>query len=676
MGGDYKWASSINGDDVDSNLNSVTSPWRGPLAAGVSAVLVLVIAFLDHGTGPEIGFSIFYLIPIILASWVGGFSYGTLISLLSAAAWLYVDRLSATYSSPLVPYWNAMIRLIFFLGFAYLLAQRRSAARATEDARKELEIRVAKRTSDLQEANQQLNRELAEHKRTQEQRARLSMAVDQSAESILITDTEVNIVYVNPAFERTTGYTREEVLGKNPRILKSGHQPAEFYRTMWETLVRGEAWSGRMTNRTKDGKLFEEEATIVPVHDEKGRLVNYVAVKRDVTREVQLEEQLRQSQKMEAIGRLAGGVAHDFNNLLTIINGYSQMVLQDLEPQSELHGQVEEISKAGDRAATLTRQLLAFSRRQVLRPQALDLNSVVSNMGKMLKRLMGDDIELDVRLSSGLRQVKADPGQIEQVLMNLAVNARDAMPGGGKLTIETSNVELDGSYTETHATVVPGPYVMVAITDSGTGMDAETKAHVFEPFFTTKPKGKGTGLGLATVYGIIKQSGGYVWLYSEPGHGTTFKIYFPVSEEDVQPVAPGMEKQSEIEGNETILLVEDQDEVRALAQLMLETKGYKVLPAAGPTEAMQMFSQRKDCIHLLLTDVVMPVMNGTELAQKLIALCPEMKVVFMSGYTDDSVVRHGMLGSGMYYIQKPFTPQALVGKVREALGPRDSSVTS
>jgi PAS domain S-box-containing protein len=676
MGGDYRWASSINGKNADSRPKTATSPWPAPVIAGTSAVLVLVIALLDHATGPEIGFSIFYLIPIIIASWVGGFSYGTLISLLSAAAWLYVEKLTVTYSSPLVPYWNATIRLIFFLGFAYLLAQRKSASRVAEETRKELEIRVVERTADLQEAVQRLNHELAEHKRTEESRARLAMAVDQSAESIVITDTEANIVYVNPSFERTSGYTREEVLGKNPRILKSGRQPAEFYRAMWESLARGEAWSGRMSNRAKDGKLYEEEATIAPVHDEKGQLVNYVAVKRDVTREFQLEEQLRQSQKMEAIGRLAGGVAHDFNNLLTIINGYSQLVLEDLEPQNPSRVQVEEISKAGERAAALTRQLLAFSRRQVLQPQVLNLNAAVSNMGKMLKRLIGEDIELDVHLEDPLHQVKADPGQIEQVLMNLVVNARDAMPAGGKLTIETSNVELDSAYSQTHATVVPGSYVMIAVTDSGTGMDDATRAHVFEPFFTTKPKGKGTGLGLATVYGIIKQSGGYIWLYSERGHGTTFKIYFPVSEGNVQPTTSRTPKRVDIEGNETILLVEDQEEVRTLAQLMLETKGYTVLSAAGPLKALHIVSQRKDCIHLLLTDVVMPAMNGTELAQKLIALCPEMKVVYMSGYTDDSVVRHGMLGIGMYYIQKPFTPEGLVGKVREALGPRNPSKSS
>src|SRR5437773_9313187 len=385
-----------------------------------------------------------------------------------------------------------------------------------------------------------------------------------------------------------------------------------------------------------------------------------------------LEEQLRQAHKMEAIGRLAGGIAHDFNNLLTVINGYSELVLNSLGANLHARKNVEQIKKAGRRAATLTRQLLAFSRRQVLQLRVLDLNAVVTNFEAMLQPLIGEDILLEAVLQPGLGLVKVDPGQIEQIILNLTVNARDAMPEGGKLTIETANVELDEAYARRHVSVRPGPYVMLAISDTGCGMDAETQARIFEPFFTTKEPGKGTGLGLSTVYGIVKQSGGDIWVYSEPGRGTTFKIYLPWVEGAVETVEPGVAPARDVRGSETILLGEDDGGIRRLVRQVLAERGYWVLEAIHGTHAIQISEQHTVPIHLLVTDVVMPGMSGRDLAERLKPSRPNMKVLFMSGYTDKAIVHHGELDPGTAVVRKQFTPDALARKLREVLHSRSA----
>ncbi len=380
-----------------------------------------------------------------------------------------------------------------------------------------------------------------------------------------------------------------------------------------------------------------------------------------------LEDQLRQSQKMEAIGQLTGGIAHDFNNLLTVINGYSELSLQALSTGDPLYDNLEQIKEAGSRAAALTRQLLAFSRKQVLEPKVLDLNAIVTNLDKLLQRVIGEDIDLVPLLKPGLGRVKADPGQIEQVIMNLAVNARDAMPEGGKLTIETANVELDEHLVKRHMAMKPGPYVMLAISDTGCGMDAEIQKRIFEPFFTTKESGKGTGLGLATSYGIVKQSGGSIWVYSEVGKGTTFKIYLPRVTETAESIFPGALPSSSLAGSETILLVEDSEPLRKLVHAILAKCGYAMLVASTRDEALQICRQYSGSIHLMLTDVVLPGMTIRELADRLVAIRPDMKVLHMSGYTDETIVRHGVLEAGVAYLQKPFTGQTLLRKVREVL---------
>jgi PAS domain S-box-containing protein len=496
----------------------------------------------------------------------------------------------------------------------------------------------------------------------------LSTVMEQSEQSVIITDTKGDIIYVNPAFERNSGYSRAEALGQNPRLLKSNQHEAAFYAQLWATISAGQVWRGRFINKKKDGTLYTEEGSITPVRDEYGVIINYVGLQRDVTRELELEEQYRQAQKMEAIGRLSGGVAHDFNNLLVVINGYSELLLgRYLDAASPLRKHVEEIARAGERAASLTQQLLAFSRKQVLQPKVLNLNEVVAQAEKMLRRLIGEDIDLVSRLRPDLGEVKADPGQIEQIILNLGVNARDAMPRGGKLIIETANVELDETYTSQHAEVKPGQYVMLAVSDTGIGMDAATKARIFEPFFTTKEQGRGTGLGLATVYGIVKQSGGHIWVYSEVGRGTTFKIYLPRVNEAAQPLEQSADLTGTAGGVETVLLVEDETIVRTLARQVLELNGYTVLEAEHGQAALRLAQQHQP-IHLLLTDLIMPGgLTGRDLAEQLGAIRPEMKVLYMSGYTDDAIVHYDVLTSEVHFLQKPFTPLTLSAKVRQVL---------
>ena len=407
-------------------------------------------------------------------------------------------------------------------------------------------------------------KDTTEGRRTEAKLGRLSAVVERSKEAVLITTVDGTIVYSNPAFTEITGYTCEQAVGRNPRFLKSGRQDAAFYRNLWDILSAGKIWHGEMTNRRQDGGLYVQDTTIIPVQDTYGATKHFIAIGLDVTEQRKTEGQLRQAQKMEFVGRLAGGIAHDFNNLLTVISGYGQLLKELLETDSPLQAYCEEVLKAGERAAGLTRQLLAFSRRQIVVPQVLDVNSVVADLEKMLRRLIGEDIELVTVPQHDLWAVKADRGQMEQVIVNLAVNARDAMPQGGKLAIQTANRMLDESFARTHIGAAAGPHVMLAVCDTGVGMDAETLAHIFEPFFTTKDKGKGTGLGLATVYGIVKQSAASIWAYSERGRGSTFKIYLPRSDEAALEVRDVTQRSKSAAGSETVLVVEDEEGVRSL----------------------------------------------------------------------------------------------------------------
>jgi PAS domain S-box-containing protein len=512
-----------------------------------------------------------------------------------------------------------------------------------------------------------LSLDITEQKRAEQENQLLVTAIHQAAEAVIITRSDGSIVYVNPAFEKISGYSREEALGHNPRILRSGKQDDAFYREMWKTLTSGRIWSGRIINRRRDGTLFTEETTISPVIDPEGSISNYVCVKRDVTRELSLEEQFRQSQKMEAIGQLAGGVAHDFNNLLSLIIGYSDVLLQSLPERDPMRSDVLEIHRAGERASALTRQLLTFSRKQPLNPQILDLNAVVAGMEEMLRRLIGEQIELVVNLASSLASVRADAGQIEQVILNLCVNARDAMPKGGRLTISTTNVALDQSFREAHFESGEGPHVMLAVSDNGFGMEESVRRRVFEPFFTTKPADKGTGLGLSTVYGIVRQSGGSIWMYSEVGTGTTFKIYLPESTGSVRKVTPPSQARLQEQTGETILLVEDEPAVRKLTARFLRTSGYNVVEVANGEDAITEYEKQPERFDLVLTDVSMPRLSGTDLVTRLRAAHPELRALFMSGYIENTVTQFEDLDHQAHFIAKPFTAAELSRKVREAL---------
>jgi PAS domain S-box-containing protein len=473
--------------------------------------------------------------------------------------------------------------------------------------------------------------------------------------------------YVSPQVESILGYKPEEWLALAadwdqhihpddlPTVLAAEAQSA-----------KGAPFQAEFRVRRKDGReVWLSDTGVIVKGSDSHPVMEGIMV--DITERKALETQLQQSRKMEAVGRLAGGIAHDFNNLLTIISGYTELALSRPHLPQEVRSDIERIENASSRAAGLVRQLLAFSRKQVLQPKILDLNQIVLNLDSLLRRLMDERIEMVTQVGDHLGRVKADPAQIEQVIMNLVVNARDAMPDGGRLVVETCNTELDAKYAVDHASVKPGRYVMLAVSDTGVGMDEQTVAHIFEPFFTTKESGRGTGLGLSTVYGIVKQSGGYIWVYSEPGKGSTFKVYLPLVEEVSEETPAVRSLPRTQQGTETILLVEDEEAVRQLIQTVLTEQGYNVIAPLDPQEAQQIAAQKEGDIHLLLTDVVMPGISGRELAVKISARRPDIRVLYMSGYTDNVITSGGMLERGLAFLQKPFSPAALVQKVRDVL---------
>ena len=509
--------------------------------------------------------------------------------------------------------------------------------------------------------------DVTDRKQAEEIQARLATAVEQAAEAIVITDPDGNILYVNPSFEKVTGYAAEEAVGGNPRLLKSGRHDEAFYRRMWDGLRSQGVWSGRMINKRKNGTIYEEEMTISSVLDTNGNVANYVAVKRDVTREIQLEEQLRQAQKMEAIGQLAGGVAHDFNNILTVIQGNACLLMDNGMKPGEISESARQILAAAERAANLTRQLLLFSRKQVMQPISLELNSVVGGMTKMLQRILGEDIVFHSQFAPDLPAIHADAGMIEQVLLNLAVNSRDAMPNGGRLLIATSCQVIDEARALQTAGASPGRFVCLTVSDTGTGIDPEILPRIFEPFFTTKEVGKGTGLGLATVHGIVKQHHGWIEVKSEPGQGTAFHIWLPALDAGS---ATRQVKSTPAElpsGTETILFAEDEPSLRALVTNLLKRCGYKVIAAESGVAALALWREHKDKIQLLLTDLVMPGgVTGLKLAEMLHAEKPELRVVYTSGYSTE-LKQNTRLVDGVNYLQKPYAPAALARVIRGCL---------
>jgi PAS domain S-box-containing protein len=504
----------------------------------------------------------------------------------------------------------------------------------------------------------------AERRRAEAERATLVAAIEQTAEEILITDIEGSIQYCNAAFLSITGYSRDDVIGRNPRFLKSGQHDNDYYDALWKTILEGHVWTGQFINRKENGSLYHTEGTIAPLYDEDGNLSGFVSARHDITDRLRLESELLQAQKMESIGRLAGGVAHDFNNLLTVITGYSGLVESELNVTDRRRQYVKEIRVAGERAATLTRQLLAFSRKQTFRPVRLDLNRFTEDMCGMIQRLVGEDVVVETRLHPGLRAVSADPDQMSQILLNLAANSRDAMPDGGRLVFLTENVAAGaGAPIDAHP-----ESVLLAVTDTGVGISEENRQHLFEPFFTTKPRGRGTGLGLSIVYGIVQQSDGWIDVRSEPGKGTTFSIYLPALTD-----APVSETMSEptlmpsVPASGTVLVVEDDDEVRGLVKTVLESDGFRVLEAPGGQAALTLVHNYPEKIDLVITDVIMPEMTGKQLIDLLMPLCPGVKILYMSGYSGNVLARRGILDAHISYLAKPFSPGSLSANVREIL---------
>jgi len=610
-------------------------PARAPILRYGVAVLSTTLALIPAVLLPNVTESrlAVFAVAVMVSAWYGGWKPG-----LVATSFALTVSAYFSFSSEQSPaqFRSTMMRLALFVVLAALICWFNAALRAAQENLRRSEMHFRSLVTD-------------------------------APYGICRCDSAGQLLDVNPALLAVLGYSSaKELVGKH---LGGLYADTHHWFALADYLRSSAPFNGLIAEwKRKDGSSTVVRISGRAVSDgDKGKAFELFA--EDVTERRALEQQLRQSQKMEAVGRLAGGIAHDFNNLLMVISGYSEFLLDRLGPDPALRGPAQEIAGASQRASSLTRQLLAFSRKQMLAPKILDLNGVVTENLKMLTRVIGEDIDLVMVPAPALGAVRADAGQIDQVIMNLAVNARDAMPSGGKLTIETSNVSLDEEYARFHAPLRPGDYVMLAISDTGLGMDSETQSHIFEPFFTTKGP-KGTGLGLSTVYGIVKQSGGYVWVYSEVGKGTTFKIYLPrVAEraESLALVVSSQEAAPTEPGTETILLAEDEANLRYLARQFLEKQGYKVIEAADGAAAMQIAVAHEGVIHLLLTDVIMPGMNGRELAQRISEIRPNTKVLYMSGYTENVIGHNGTLDAGVRLLQKPFTLRDLKSKVREVL---------
>jgi PAS domain S-box-containing protein len=616
-------------------------------AAGYFVGALLLRLALNPALGSAVPYITFFS-AIMVASRYCGFGPGLFTTVLSAVA-VHFGAVPEPVPSALHG-WTDELGLALFLGVGGMISWVNYALRR-EIAR-----------------GHRLAKVLREHQE------RLQIALDAANEGLWEWKPDQNRMFFGPRFYALLGYEPDELPASLETWMKLIHpddrtlvekqfaEQIQRQRGTFQLEYRMAKKSGEYTWIQSRGKVIEWFSGRGPA-----RVVGTIA---DVSERRSLEVQFHQAQRLDSIGTLAGGVAHDFNNLLTVINGYAALLLEDA---SLLEDGLREIRRAGERAASLTRQLLAFSRKQLLQPTVLNLNDIVGDIEKMLRRLIGEDIDLIIKLATELANITADAGQLQQVLMNLAVNSRDAMPGGGTLLIETNNVELDEQYAAEHPQVRTGRYIMLAITDSGMGMPPEVKERIFEPFFTTKPKGMGTGLGLATVYGIVKQMGGWIWVYSEPGQGTTFKVYFPRTDEGISTV-PSLPK-TDVRGTEVILVVEDQEEVRKLAVTALQRQGYTVYSAGSATEALKFCDQHQGPLELLLTDVIMPDTSGHELAKQVTTKRPRLRVLFMSGYTDNALAHHGVLNPSVAYIQKPFTPVSLAEKVRDVLGPHSSRNT-
>lgn len=528
-----------------------------------------------------------------------------------------------------------------------------------------LKNRMSRLVPAVQRALQE-HKERVAHMQAEEELRKFARVVEQSPNSVIITDTSGVIEYVNPKFTKLTGYSIAEAAGQNPRILKSGETPSKTYKTMWETISNGETWHGVLHNRKKNGELYWESATIAPLKSTDGVVTKYFAIKEDITEKRKLEEQLLQSQKMEVIGQLSGGIAHDLNNILTAIIGFSTLIEMKMSDDDPIRENLNHVIAASDRAAELTKSLLAFSRKQILNPQPVDINQIIGKSRKFMSRIIPENIEFKVLFKREELFVNADSGQLEQVLMNLVTNARDAMLNGGTLSIETDTVVIDSDYINAHGYGELGEYAEMTVSDTGVGMDSATCKKVFEPFFTTKEVGKGTGLGLSIVYGIIKQHHGYINVYSEPGNGTAFKIYLPLIKSAVVSI---LKSDDEVlhGGEETILVADDDILVRQLLETVLRQYGYTVINAMDGSEAVERFKENPIGINLVILDVLMPKMNGKEVYEEIKRINPDIKVIFMSGYTREIINQQDVLEQHLEFLPKPLNPRQLLVRVRNVL---------
>jgi len=607
----------------------------------ISFDVIIVDYMLGDGTSFEL-FDLFKELPVIVTTGTGNEEVAVEAMKLGACDYLIKD--------PEDNYLKTLPSTV------ELALKRKQTEKELQNYHDRLESMVKERTA-------QLEAEIVERKQAEDalklERNNLRNIFEAIENGIYIVNQQHDIQYVNPVLVKDFGYYE-------------GRKCYEYFHDRDEVCPwckYQDVFAGKNVRREcysfKNERTYDMIGTPTTLPDGS---IGKLEIFRDITEQKKLEAQFRQAQKMEAIGTLAGGVAHDFNNILTIIIGNAQLALMDVIKNESLRKEIEEIKTAGDRAASLTRQLLAFSRKQIIQPKVLDLNELLTDIEKMLGRLIGEDIELLSVPEPALWQLEADPGQIEQVIMNLTINAKDAMPMGGKLTIETDNMDLDESYFCEHSIEKhPGSYVVMAVSDTGSGMDKETLKHIFEPFFTTKKVGKGTGLGLSTVYGIVKQNNGFIWVYSEPGQGTTFKVYLPRIKAGAEAKAKEQTPVDDLSGSETVLIVEDDDSLRKLARKTLQHHGYKILEAENGEGALRICKEHEGPIQLMITDVVMPKMGGKETAERLQPLHPQMKVIYMSGYTDDAIVHHGVLAPGLNFIEKPFTLEGLARKVREVL---------
>ena len=612
---------------------------------------------------------LFFVLASFLTAWKYGWKPGVFAVFLGLAAadYLFLEpRNSFAISKP--EDFMGIIGYLSVTGMGILITESRlSAQKVLFEMNATLEKLVSERTSELSEINTQLRAEIATRRQAEHKLRRTAAIITSLNDAVVGASSERVFDFWNVAAEKLFGYASEEVMGKPISLLIPSERLGE-QNVHWEAIMTGQFDEPYETVRLrKDGSRFPVVISMSPVRNDDGAIVGASAIMRDISYTKRLEEQLREASKMEAIGQLAAGVAHDFNNVLTIICGFSDVALMELPAGDPLRDTIIQIRTAGEKATMLTRQLLLFGRKAILEPRVLDLNSEVAQDKNMLFHLLGEDIELSTSLDPHLGQVKADPAQVDQMIINLCVNARDAMPRGGKLTIETANVDLDDGYAQAHHDVKPGPYVMLAVTDTGCGMTEEIRARIFEPFFTTKEKGKGTGLGLAMVHGFVKQSSGHVAVYSEPGVGTTFKIYLPRIDSVLPTQLPFHGEIPVPKGTGTILLVEDDDGVRSVACQILQSCGYKVLVAPHGEEGIRLAETHGEPIDLLISDVVMPQISGKQVAERVQTLRPDTKVLFCSGYTDDAVIRHGIIEEKTNFLQKPYSPTSLANKVQEIL---------